>query len=1010
MAEKKDVFANIAAQRTDSNDKGLIEPQPPKLTNVVLPVGAPTKATAFRRINKLDSAEKLTKELNKQRRAHAKFMQDLAPTLKSKRISLPLQTFNWRQETDADQKDFTHTLAGKGKWKKVVIPHYGPPLGRAVTYYRTHFTVTNAMMKKGALFACFKGVDYAADVFVNGSLVGSHEGFFAPFECDFTAHAHIGRNTLLVKVSNDAICMGNDSWGDDGHLYEGDKIYAATGPGYDDPAVGWHHCPPGMGIYQDVTVEARSPIHIHDIFVRPMLDSNSAEVWLEVFNCDILRRKAAIELSVFGQNFKTAVCRNIQMDMPDEIGPGVNFLRFSIDMPNPRLWCCDEPWLYQLQATVTTPKGKVIDTAAKQFGMRSFSMDTDSTPKGMLSLNGSPIRLRGTNTMGNFQQCVMKKDFDQLRDDILIAKITNMNYLRLTQRPVQPEIYDYCDRLGIMTQTDLPLFGMLRRNQFCETVRQAQEMERLVRSHPCNIMVTYINEPFPNAQDKPHRHLVRTELEDFFAAASLAVKQANPDRVIKPVDGDYDPPADSLPDNHCYNGWYNSHGLPLGKLHKGYWQKIKPGWLFGCGEFGAEGLDPIEIMREEYPKSWLPQTKAQEADWSPEDIVKSQSGHFHYIWFDTQKTVANWISASLAHQADMTKLMTEAFRRDSRMVSFAIHLFIDAFPSGWMKTILDCRRQPKPAWFVYRDLLSPLITSLRCDRRAFTAGEEMKIEAWVCNDLNSIPHGATLKYQMEVGGKVVNAGHTKANVQTCDSTFQGFIPFKAPDVAKRGKCIIRLAIVDAEGKTLHDTELALDVFPQTNTDCNRRAFIVGARAGKAETLAKSLGMKCAFAGKPRAADCILIDDMKAFARQRSEITSAVRAGARAIFLQLDPGEYSIADQKIEFSETGMGKFEFVSRDTGHPLVDGFDPHDFKFWYDATLGYRSPILSATFNAKGWTPILKSGNGAWGKPWNPVTACGIKAEGQGQWCICQLHLAGRIEGNPPAKLFARRLLCR
>ena len=59
--------------------------------------------------------------------------------------------------------------------------------------------------------------------------------------------------------------------------------------------------------------------------------------------------------------------------------------------------------------------------------------------------------------MGAFQQSI-RKDWRQLIDDILLAKITHMNYIRLTQCPVQPEIYEYCDRLGLMLQTDLPLF------------------------------------------------------------------------------------------------------------------------------------------------------------------------------------------------------------------------------------------------------------------------------------------------------------------------------------------------------------------------------------------------------------------------------------------------------------------------------------------------------------------------------------------------------------------------
>ena len=128
-----------------------------------------------------------------------------------------------------------------------------------------------------------------------------------------------------------------------------------------------------------------------------------------------------------------------------------------------------------------------------------------------------------------------------------------MNFWRLTQRPVQAEVYDMCDRLGLMTQTDLPLFGVLRRNQFCEAVRQSEEMERLVRSHPCNILVSYINEPYSGVGSKPHRNLLRVELERFFLASDQAVHQANPDRVIKAVDGDshlggrdIDGPQDSL--------------------------------------------------------------------------------------------------------------------------------------------------------------------------------------------------------------------------------------------------------------------------------------------------------------------------------------------------------------------------------------------------------------------------------------------------------------------------------
>ncbi len=119
------------------------------------------------------------------------------PPFEDLRLRAALDSFDWRIENDEDRRDFSTTLAGKGEWRRVKIPHYGPPMGRATTYYRTEFDVTAAMLAKGALFVCFKGVDYKAHAFVNGTLVGSHEGLFAPFEFDFTGLRPTGQERPL---------------------------------------------------------------------------------------------------------------------------------------------------------------------------------------------------------------------------------------------------------------------------------------------------------------------------------------------------------------------------------------------------------------------------------------------------------------------------------------------------------------------------------------------------------------------------------------------------------------------------------------------------------------------------------------------------------------------------------------------------------------------------------------------------------------------------------------------
>ena len=170
--------------------------------------------------------------------------------------------------------------------------------------------------------------------------------------------------------------------------------------------------------------------------------------------------------------------------------------------------------------------------------MRSFETGEDGGKKGMFFLNGKAMRLRGANTMGYEQQDVMRGDFDMLLYDMLMAKACNMNFLRLTQRPVQKEIYELCDTIGLLIQTDLPLFTNMRRTKFASALGMCEDMERLIRPYACTVLISYMNEPFANASGKPHRHFVRHELEDFFSACDKAVLLLNPDRAIKHIDGD----------------------------------------------------------------------------------------------------------------------------------------------------------------------------------------------------------------------------------------------------------------------------------------------------------------------------------------------------------------------------------------------------------------------------------------------------------------------------------------
>lgn len=932
-----DVFAQIAKDGIGGRSELLCDPQPAEFQKKVCVLDQKSQPEDI--MPKLHTKEALYQELQKLKEKYRPFLRDIAPTLESYKKVIKLETFLLNE-------------------KEVTIPHYQGPLGRQKQVYQTTFEATVAPDK--AVYICFQGADYYAVVYVNETCVGTHEGFFSPFEFEITDVIRNGTNRVRIDLYNDYIYMGNAFQNQE--KCEGDKLYAATGPGWDDPLEGWHHCPAGMGIYNDVTIEFRNRINITDFYIRPM--DTAAELWVELENADYQDKNVQISVSIYGQNFEQTVLKDYiytpktiktvgrgdsltEASVKDVLGKGIpmplkhgkNIYKIPVIIKHPRLWEPDTPYLYQAQVKVIY-EDNVCDTAKQQFGMRSFWQDTESTPKGMFYLNGRKIRLRGANTMGFEQQDVMRGDTEALIVDILLAKLCNMNFWRLTQRPVQNEVYEYCDRLGLMTQSDLPLFGCMRRNKLCEGVRQAEEMERLVRKHPCNVIISYINEPFPNANNEPHRHLTREELENFFTMCDLAVKMQNPDRVIKHVDGDYDPPTEGMPDNHCYPMWYNGHGIDIGKLNKGYWLSVKPDWYYGCGEYGAEGLDFCALMREKYPKEWIKEP------FDPRNILRAQTADFHYFFYDTQETMADWVEQSQEHQAFATKLMTEAFRRDDRMVSNVIHLFIDAWPAGWMKAIMDCRRNPKKAYYAYRNALEPMLVSLRTDRYSYYSGEIISIESYICNDTDR--SGAyELKFEYYVGGKYTGENRTAVIVEACKAAYAANAEFVVDKVNCREKVLVRAILLDETGKTITYNEIAVDVFEDVCIPTNN--------------------------------DVILIE-------------------------KLPVGVHQIAGETVTVKPCGMLSVHFVSRKTGHKAVAEFKPEDFSYWYDKAADRITPLLDTTFEAVGFTPILTSGNMDADGKWIPVMACGEKEYDGKRYVICQVDLR---EENPVAKIFKRAL---
>ncbi|MCQ2770778.1 MAG: hypothetical protein MJ236_03145 [Clostridia bacterium] len=990
-----DVFAAIASNDIKASRGNLVKQLPVPKSDVSYTLND-TSSIPTPVYKKMSTKAELDMEICNLKNKYSKFLMCHAPKFDSLRQRTYIDEFDFRVQNDKDIKNLSKVIMGEGSWEKVKIPHYGDPVGKGTTYYRTDIYINNVDVSKSYILH-FDGVDYIAKIFVNGNFVGQHEGFFAPFELDISEYISNGSNSLLVVVENDYVYAGNNAPTYENERLEGSKLYAATGLGFDNPNSGWHHCPPGMGIYQRVYLETREKAYISSLWVRPMVEKNAFEIWCEIYNTEYLPYKGLeIIFSLYGHNFTSTVFENkvlkpqVLTQVPDgrviqdgisydnitdaQIFVGENQFRFVIPFKSFKLWSQDEPYLYELQATLTKDGAK-IDNATTTFGMRSFVVGEKDGKNGMFYLNGTDMRLRGANTMGYEQLDVYRDDKDQLIYDMLMAKACNMNFLRITQRPVQKEIYEICDRLGILIQTDLPLFTNVRRTKFAEVVRQAEEMEKLIRPYASTILISYINEPFANANGKPHRHMVRSELENLFTALDSAVKALNPDRCIKHIDGDYDPPSSDLPDYHTYTMWYNGHGIEMGKVHRGYWLDLPEGWYCGCGEFGSEGLENVDFMYRHYPSEWLPHTKEEEKVWDPSKIIGSQSGNMSYFFYDRPNTMDEWVKRSQAHQAFGTKIQTEAFRRNANMSTFAIHLFIDAWPAGWMKTIVDCDRNPKPAFFVYRDALTPLMVNIRTDRFTYFENEVGSAEIWICNDTKLLSNGHKIRVELIDNDVAISSKTFNASFSDNSSFLQCNVDFKIPDTKGRKNLKLRAILLNKDDTVLHYCDQDITSFEQIVSKDDL--------------------------------ECISFVEYKA---NEDKYLSKVNDGANIVVKISGNSTFNIAGSEIKCKSCGMRALNFISCSTNHPLCDGFDTNDFSYWYDDKADMITPIISYTFQCDDMTPVLSTGNSlsgsAWGKPIHKAHAMKEKKHGKGHIFVSTVEFENHMK-NPICKTFANKI---
>lgn len=277
-------------------------------------------------------------------------------------------------------------------------------LSRQDWWYRSSFDLPAAAQGK-RLELLFNGINYAGEVWVNGTQVGRTRGAFARGRFDVSKQLKTGRNVIAVRVSpppHPGIAHEQSMTAGVG---ENGGVQALDGPTF-IASEGWDWIPAvrdrNAGLWQDVQLHATGPVALGDtqvVTTRLAPDHRRAELEINV----PLRNDSATAVQGTVQLTMGDVRIQRQVDVP---AGGTTLTLTAADTPelviaNPRLWWPNgygEPALYILQVSVDVA-GTRSDTQQLRFGIRKVSyelslFDHDGTLHRVL-VDFNKARLRG---------------------------------------------------------------------------------------------------------------------------------------------------------------------------------------------------------------------------------------------------------------------------------------------------------------------------------------------------------------------------------------------------------------------------------------------------------------------------------------------------------------------------------------------------------------------------------------------------------------------------------------
>lgn len=429
-----------------------------------------------------------------------------------------------------------------------------------IWYYRKNFTLSG-YSAGGNAYLCFDGMGYFSRVWINGTLLGEHEGLFGGPIVDIDKYLNYnGENTLIVEIKSCNYGVPDEEWNTyfrspkNPHLVPWNMI-KDTSTSNGDFSV--------LGIYRDVRIEFVDKMHLSrpylvtesisdtsaklhlsveiatgdiDELAVPMNDiAGDAYVYGYVNGMNVIYSDREVEIKVElteKSSGNTAFLKTYTKRLYDYNKIGINpkyhecqFFETDIELENPHLWYpvgLGSPELYSVKITLYY-NGRKTDTQNFDFGIRTYSME--HTPaermrtrwgKYQSIVNGKRFFLKGMNwTPIDFLLSASERDY---RWTLEQAKSQNIQMIRVWGAGNAPEhdvFYKLCDEYGIMVWQDSFLSNhespLWDKELF--KCQQCMYLYRL-RNHPSLVIHCSGNENNPYAVDNHCVWVWQRECED----------------------------------------------------------------------------------------------------------------------------------------------------------------------------------------------------------------------------------------------------------------------------------------------------------------------------------------------------------------------------------------------------------------------------------------------------------------------------------------------------------------